>query len=97
MLFCAYVGAVYGAGLPDAELREAEDGVADLRARIVISLREARRAPEPHEKEIRRMHVRRRNFAQPSRLPSFRPNGSNNNAGTRGRSPPGRSRTRKQL
>jgi uncharacterized protein (TIGR02444 family) len=47
LLFCAYIGAVHGAVLPDAELREARDLVGAWHHDIVRKLRDARRALKP--------------------------------------------------
>jgi len=47
LLFCAYVGAVHGALLPDREVRAAAAAVRDWNKNIVGSLREARRALKP--------------------------------------------------
>lgn len=47
LLFCAYVGAVHGALLPDREVRAAAAAVCDWNNNIVASLREARRALKP--------------------------------------------------
>ena len=47
LLFCAYVGAAYGAVLPDAELHEATALVNKWHKHVVQNLREARRALKP--------------------------------------------------
>lgn len=44
LLFCLYVGAVHGAVLPDAELRQAASAVEDWHDNVVSDLRKARRA-----------------------------------------------------
>ncbi len=47
LLFCAYVGAVGGAIVPDTELRDAARLVDEWHKHIVQSLRRARRALKP--------------------------------------------------
>jgi uncharacterized protein (TIGR02444 family) len=47
LLFCAYVGAVHGALLPDRDVRAAAATINDWNKNIVSSLREARRALKP--------------------------------------------------
>jgi uncharacterized protein (TIGR02444 family) len=44
LLFCAYLGAVHGAVLSDAEMRQAAELVADWHEHVVRGLRGARRA-----------------------------------------------------
>jgi uncharacterized protein (TIGR02444 family) len=47
LLFCAYVGAVHGAVVADAELLQAVDHVASWQKDVVTKLRGARRALRP--------------------------------------------------
>jgi len=47
LLFCAYIGAAYGAVLPDTALHEARDLVDAWHQEIVRKLRDARRALKP--------------------------------------------------
>jgi uncharacterized protein (TIGR02444 family) len=47
LLFCAYVGAVHGAIVADAELLQAADHVASWQNDVVTKLRGARRALKP--------------------------------------------------
>jgi uncharacterized protein (TIGR02444 family) len=47
LLFCAFIGAVHGAVLPDHDLRQAVDLVSEWHKKIVTNLREARRALKP--------------------------------------------------
>jgi len=47
LLFCAYVGAVHSAVVPDAALREAASLVDEWHKHIVQNLRRARRALKP--------------------------------------------------
>jgi uncharacterized protein (TIGR02444 family) len=44
LLFCAFIGAVHDAVLPDHDLRQAVDLVSEWHKKIVTNLREARRA-----------------------------------------------------
>ena len=47
LLFCAFIGAVRGAVMPDRAVRLAAELVADWHRNIVANLREARRALKP--------------------------------------------------
>ena len=47
LLFCAYVGAVHGAVVADAELLQAVEHVASWQKDVVTNLRRARRALKP--------------------------------------------------
>lgn len=47
LLFCAFVGAVHGAVLPADDLKQAAGLVGEWHGKVVINLREARRALKP--------------------------------------------------
>jgi len=47
LLFCAFIGAVRGAAMPDQAVRQAAAVVADWHRDIVATLREVRRALKP--------------------------------------------------
>jgi uncharacterized protein (TIGR02444 family) len=51
VLFCAFVGAVHGAFLPDDDVRQAAIAVGEWNKNVVSSLREARRGLKPFAAE----------------------------------------------